>query len=101
MSGAIVAAAVARARRRIASHFVEAKATTKTGAIAFAPGSSRLERRMFKRMVAFGAIKEEKGGLYWLDEKRLSDFKKESLARVLSILAVAGFAVAGAMAISG
>jgi hypothetical protein len=31
----------------------------------------------------------------------LSDFKKESLARVLGTIALAGFAAAGAMAVGG
>lgn len=100
MSGAVVAVAVARARRRIAAHFFEAGATSKPTAIAYAPPTHRLEKRMFARMLAFGAVIETKPGQFYLDEKRFSDFRKESLAKVLGILAIAGFAAAGAMLVT-
>jgi len=56
---------------------------------------------MFASMVQFGALQEAGNGSYWLDERRYADFRKERLARVLGILAIAGFAVAGAMAVAG
>jgi hypothetical protein len=101
MSGAAVAVIVAKARRRIATHFKDAGATAKDQAVAFEPGHRRIEKRMFASMLAFGAVKDAGEGRYWLDEKRYADFRKERLARMLGILAVAGFAVAGAMALGG
>ncbi|WP_288458768.1 hypothetical protein [uncultured Sphingomonas sp.] len=101
MSGTVVAAMVARARKQIEWHFVSAGATRKETAIAFERPTGRLERRVFDRMVSFGAIEKTPAGTFWLVEKRLGDFRKESLARVLGILAVAGFAAAGAMLIGG
>lgn len=101
MSGAIVATMIARARNRIVSDFRNAGATVKDTPIAYAAPDKRIQRRVFERMVAFGAIEKTPAGSYWLNEARLSDFRKESLARVLGILAIAGFAAAGAMAIGG
>lgn len=101
MSGAAVAVLVAKARKRIVHHFLEADATTRERAVAFTPRDRRLDRRMFASMVQFGALQEADAGHYWLDEKRYADFRKERLARVLGILAIAGFAVAGAMAVAG
>jgi hypothetical protein len=101
MSGTIMAALIAKARNRVVWHFTSAGATSKDTATRFEAPSARIERRVFARMVAFGAIEKTPEGLYWLNETRLSDYRKESLARVLGILAVAGFAAAGAMAIGG
>ena len=98
MSGTVVAAMVARARRRLVEHFRAAGAISAPNAIAFTPSSRLIERRMFERMVRFGAIREQ-DGRYWLDERGLVAFRKETLARVLSALALAGFAAAGAIAL--
>ena len=101
MTGTVAATIVARARRRIVDHFTSAGATLPGHAIAFARPSGRIERRIFRRMIAFGALRETRTGAYWLDTKRMADFRKESLARVLGVLAVAGFAAAGAIAFGG
>lgn len=97
MTATVVAVAVARARRRIVQHFTQAGATAQDKAIAFPDPKRRLERRIFKRMLDFGAVKRGAGNTYWLDEKKLGDFRKESLAKVLTILAATGFAAAGVM----
>ena len=101
MSGTIVATIIARAQRRIVSDFRNAGATAKDGPIAYAAPDKRNQRRVFERMVAFGAIEKTPAGTYWLNEARLRDFRKESLAHVLGILAIAGLAAAGALAIRG
>jgi hypothetical protein len=97
MSATIVAVAVAKARRRIVKHFTQAGATSAAKAIAYNEPDKRLERRIFQRMLAFGAVKRASEGKYWLDEAKLGDFRKESLAKVLTIIAATGFAAAGAM----
>lgn len=97
MSATVVAVAVARARRRIVNNFRKAEATSADKAIAYNEPDKRLERRIFQRMLAFGAIKRAGGGRYWLDEPKLGDFRKESVAKVLTIIAATGFAAAGAM----
>ena len=98
MSGAVVAAVVARARRQIVTHFTDAGATRPEAAVAFTPGGRRVDRRVFDRMVKFGAVREVKGGLFYLDEKRLAQFRTETLARVLGIMGIAGLAAAAAIA---
>jgi hypothetical protein len=100
MAGEMVSALVASARRRIVDYFTQAGATKPDAAIPYAP-KARLQKRLFRRMVDFGLLVEVKQGRYWLDQDRLSDFKKESLARVLGALALAGFAAAGALAMGG
>lgn len=99
MSGAVAAAMVARERTRIATYFTTAGATRADAAIAYFP-KRRLEGRVFRRMAEFGALHETPAGKYWLDERRFADFRKESLAKALGILALAGFAAAGAIAAS-
>lgn len=100
MSGAVAAAVVARLRRRIADHFRNAGATGPATAVAFVP-AGKMEARLFARMVAFGAVKAGEGDTWWLDEAKFSDFRKESLAKVLGILAIAGFAAAAAIGLTG
>ena len=101
MAGGVVAAIVATARQKIVDHFTDAGAIAPDRAIAFAPGAGRIERRLFRRMVDFGALVEAAPGRYYLDEKALVSFRKESLARVLGMVAIAGFAAAGAIAFGG
>ena len=101
MSGTVIAATVVRMRKRIEWHFISAGATRNDAAIPFERPDKRLERRIFDRMLAFGAIEKTPEGKYWLVEKRLSDFQKESIARVLGMLAIAGFAAAGRLALGG
>ncbi|WP_019517317.1 hypothetical protein [Sphingomonas sp. Mn802worker] len=100
MIGDRLPALIARTRGRIVDYFVNAGATKPDAALPYAP-KGRLETRLFRRMVDFGLLVEVKQGRFWLDQSRLSDFRKESLARVLGGIALAGFAAAGAMAIGG
>ncbi|WP_375396946.1 hypothetical protein [uncultured Sphingomonas sp.] len=67
MGGAAVAgAAVARARRRIGSHFMGQNAVSPAKAVAYVPGR-RIERRMFESMRDKGVVNESAPGKYWLD----------------------------------
>lgn len=108
MSGA-VAVAVARARKDIVRHFTNAKATSPDRAIAYDPDAQgwprkRLRRRIFRRMVDFGAIREMKPGLFYLDfyldETRLDEFRWHMRRRALGIVAIAGAAVAAIAALA-
>ncbi|WP_174297016.1 hypothetical protein [Sphingomonas bacterium] len=101
MTGTVAATLAARARRRIVDHFTSAGATLPNHAIACPEPGGRVERHIVRRMIAFGALRAAGEGTYWLDTRRLADFRKESLARVLGVLAVAGFAAAGAIAFGG
>ena len=100
MSGIIAAAVVRRIRKQIVTHFTTAGATRADAPVAYIP-RGRVETRLFDRMVAFGALVEAKPGKYWLDETKLADFNKESLAKVIGIMALAGLAAAGAVAATG
>jgi hypothetical protein len=96
-----VPAIVAQARRRIVHHFETAGATAPEHAVAFAEPARRIERRLFRRMVDFGALVATSDGRYWLDVRRLADFRKEGIARILGVVALAAFAAAGAVALGG
>ena len=85
-----------RAQSRIVERFRKCGATKPANAFAFIASGKR-EQRLLDRMVKFGAVIETEGR-HWLDEKALTHFRKEELARVLGAVAVAGFAAAGAIA---
>jgi hypothetical protein len=86
-----------RAQNRIVDRLRIAGAIKPANAAAIDP-TGKLERRLLDRMVAFGAVVSEGNGAYWLNERRLVDFRKEELARLLGAVAVVGFAAAGAIA---
>ncbi|MCC2979758.1 MULTISPECIES: hypothetical protein [unclassified Sphingomonas] len=87
-----------RAQNRIVERLRAAGAIKPANAASFVP-AGRGEKRLLNRMLKFGAIVAEPEHRYWLDERRLTNFRKEELARVLGAIAVAGFAAAGAIAI--
>ena len=62
----IVAAAAARARRRVINHFCVWHAISPEEAIEYSP-PSLLEQRQFDRMLKGGVIKAAQPGLYWID----------------------------------
>ena len=86
------------AQAAIVTHFTEAKAVSADRAIAFEP-EGRAQKRMFRRMTRFGAILPAEEGRWWLDERALTNFRKEELARLLGVIALTGFAAAGAIAL--
>lgn len=105
MSGAAVAAMVAKSRREIVRHFTEADALAPDRAVAYYPDAEgwrrqRLRRRMFQRMRDFGAVKEPRPGLFYLDEERLGAFRWHMRRRALGMVAVAGAAVAAIAALA-
>lgn len=100
MSGAAVAVMVAKARRRIVTHFTDADALYADRAVAFTPRDRRLDQRIFRRMQHFGAINEVAPGHYWLDEERLAAFRAAMRRRVAGVLALGAAAVALVTALS-
>lgn len=88
---------VIRAETAIVKHFTDAKATSIGKAIPFEP-EGRAQRRIFRRMTRFGAILPAEGDRWFLDERALVNFRKEELARLLGVIALTGFAAAGAIA---
>ena len=59
-------AAVARARRRLVSHFMAADAVSADQAIGYTPDRG-LERRLLERLIGQGVLHVGKAGTYWLD----------------------------------
>lgn len=89
-----------RTRNPIALHLREAGALSRDTAVAVMPVGEG-EAKLLDRMIAFGAVKETADGHRWLDAHRFLDFRKEGLAGVLGYVALAGFAAAGALAVTG
>ena len=105
MSGAAIAVAVAKARKEIVGHFTHAGALSPDKAVAYDPDAAgwprqRMRRRMFGRMRDFGAVKEPRPGLFYLDEERLDEFRWALRRRALGIVAIAGAAVAAIAALA-
>ncbi|WP_298672951.1 hypothetical protein [uncultured Sphingomonas sp.] len=96
--GRIAEQIAVRAQSVIVAHFVDANATAAERAIVFEP-EGRAQQRVFRRMTRFGAILPAENGRWFLDEQRLLDFRKEELARLLGVIALTGFAAAGAIAL--
>jgi len=66
MGAAGAAAAVARARRRLISHFMAQDAVSADKAIGYAPDRG-IERRLLERLIDKGVLQVGKAGTYWLD----------------------------------
>ena len=83
-------AAVARARRRVVSHFLSRNAVSAEQAVGFTP-ERRLERKFFHRMQASGVLKPGRNGTFYVDVPALDAWQNARRKRV-------GFAVAGVLA---
>ena len=97
MAGA-VAAGVAHARRAIIRHFTAHAATAPERAIGFDP-TRRVEKRLFRQMRAFGAIREISPGRFYLEAGRLAAFRASVRRRVVRVAVMAGALAAGIVAI--
>ena len=105
MSAAAVAVLVRRARGEIVHHFTHASATAPEHAVPFDPDAigwrhARIRRRLFRRMRDFGAVKEPRPGLFYLDEARLDGFRWADKRRALGLVALATGAVAAIAALA-
>lgn len=95
----MIAAAAARARKRIVRDFVAADATSSDRAMAYDPEDRPVSRRLFRRMVAHGAVQEPAPGRYYLDPDRLDDFRSATRRRALGMVAGTGALLAGLLAL--
>lgn len=97
MAGAAVAVIVRRARQDIVRHFLGQGATTPERAVAYDPDDDgpplRVRRRLFRRLRDFGAVREPRPGLFYLDEDQLESFRWSERKRVVGVLALATAAV--------
>ena len=99
MSGAAVAILVAKARRRITARFEHAGATSPATAIAFTPRDHPIDRRMWRRMQRYGAVREAAPGRYYLDHDGLAAFRAGMRKRALGVMAVVSVAAAVVLAL--
>ena len=93
----IVAAAAARARRKLIAAFDEADAYAPERAIAYQPGR-RLERRYAESLRTFGAMHIGDDGKSWIERDRPRQHTARRRRRALGIV---GAAVAATGAILG
>lgn len=96
-SAAPIAAAVARARRRVLRAFRDAGATSPEQAIGFQP-QRRMEEKYFDALVEFGGIVGTDKGTFWLDEARVAEHTARRRKRAAMIF---GGVVAAAAAVLG
>lgn len=91
------AAAVAKARRDVISHFLSRHAVTEESAVPYAP-SRRLRARQFEKLRARGVVVTAKSGGYYVDVAAWDAFQRTIRKRVLGGLAVGVIAAALAVA---
>jgi hypothetical protein len=82
----MIAAAVARAQRRVAAAFKDAGAVSPDQAIARPRFERHLERKVFERLERVGAILPTGRGDYYLDEPKLAEYIAGRRKRVLYII---------------
>lgn len=93
-----VAAAAARARRKVVSHFLQANAVSPDTAIAFTP-NRRLEERFFERLKDAGVLKPARNGTYYADVPTLDAWQNSRRKRVGLVIAGVLTAIAAGVGI--
>jgi hypothetical protein len=91
------AGAMARARRRLISHFMSNDAVSADKAIGYAPDRG-IERRLLERLIDAGVLHVGKAGTYWLDIPAYDEWSK-SRRRRAGIMVGAAVAVGAALAL--
>lgn len=89
-----VAAAMARARRRVISHFMSRNAVSSANAVAFEP-ARWMERRFFDGLRDAGVIVSAAGGKYWIDVAKWDAYQQARRKRIGIGLGI-GAAIIGA-----
>lgn len=97
-SAAIAAATAAQARRAVIRHFTAHAATAPERAVGFDP-ARRVEKRLFREMRDFGAVREASPGRFYIDADRLAYFRANVRRRVVRVALMAGALAAGIVAI--
>lgn len=92
-TGAILPAAVAGARRRVARYFLSRDAVRPNDAVQFATRSP-VQRRMFERLLDAGVIRSAGNDRYFLDVVAFDEANEKRRKRVMTAAGAAvGFAV--------
>lgn len=92
---AIIGAAAARSRRRIAEHFLIHDAVSSDATVDYIPESG-FERNQFSWMLRKGLLREARPGAYWLDAPAWAIFQetqRQTIALLLGVIFVAIAAV--------
>jgi hypothetical protein len=84
--GGAVAAAMARARRRVVSHFMSKNALSPEKAVSFSP-ERRMERRFFDRLRDKGVIVAAANGTWYIDAPKLDAYQQSRRKRIRVVLA--------------
>src|SRR3954471_6765025 len=84
--GGAVAAAMARARRRVVSHFMSRNALSPEKAVSFSP-ERRMERRFFDRLRDKGVIVAAANGAWYIDAPKLDAYQQSRRKRMGMVLA--------------
>jgi hypothetical protein len=88
------AAVVAKARREVVSHLMQANAVSRASAIRWAP-EKRIQRRMLDRLVRRGVIVETADDTYYLDVPEYDRWKRS--VRKRAAIAIGSVAAIGAI----
>ena len=94
-AGAIIAAAVARARREIREHFEENGAFDPPHAISYeAPNG--MHQRQFDQLRGRGILRDTGDGRYWIDRDalRLEQERRAAAAKIIITIIVIGVVLA-------
>lgn len=92
---AVVVPIAAIAERKVATHFIDAGATSMADAIPYS-SSHPARRRAFERLKGADILRTNGQGKWWLDEERWGDRRGNRRTRV--IFAMLAVAAAGAFA---
>lgn len=93
-----VAAAMARARRRVVSYFLSRNAVSAENAVAYAP-DRHLERKFFDRLRDKRVILPGETGTWYIDAPKLDAYQQARRKRVKFVLAGLAAALAAGVGI--
>jgi len=96
--GGAVAAAMARARRRVVSHFMSQNAVSPEKAVSFSP-ERRMEKRFFDRLCDKGVIVPVANGGWYLDVPKFDTYQRSRRKRMGMVLAGLATALAAGVGI--
>ena len=100
-AGAVVAAAVARARREVRERFQDAGAFDPDHAVVYEP-PSHLHERQFDLLIGQGILKEAGTGRFWIDREaiKLEDQRRRHALKILLVIIIVGLVIGAALSMS-